>query len=186
MGYPAAIPSAADRYRVESSAAASGALAPVGAARLPWVLVDTPVDHQAPRPVQRGGLRALGLPMLTAAAGAGVLVLLHVRDPHVEGSYGECPVYALFGVYCPGCGGMRAVHNLTDGRVLDSLHSNLLALPLIVAFFWFVADWSVRAWRGQKPRVPAIDRSVMWALFALFAVYAVLRNTPWGTWLTPV
>lgn len=133
-----------------------------------------------------GGWKSLSLPLLTGAAGVGALVLLHVRDPHVENSYGICPTWGLFGVYCPGCGGMRAVHNLTDGRVLDSLHSNLLALPLIVLFFWFVVDWAIRAGRGQGPRLPAIDRAVTLSIFAFIAGYAVLRNTPWGTWLTPV
>ncbi len=137
-------------------------------------------------PEGRGGWKSLSLPLLTGAAGVGALVLLHVRDPHVENSYGICPTWGLFGVYCPGCGGMRAVHNLTDGRVLDSLHSNLLALPLIVLFFWFVVDWAIRARRGQGPRLPAIDRTVTVSIFVFIAAYAVLRNTPWGTWLTPV
>lgn len=161
--------------------------------------VETPVEFQSPEPQSwgsagarssapkgRGGWKSLGLPLLTGAVGVGALVLVHMRDPHIENSYGVCPTWGLFGLYCPGCGGMRAAHNLTDGRILDSLHSNLLALPLIVLFFGFVVDWSIRAWRGQGPRLPAIDRTVTWSIFAFIAGYAVLRNTPWGTWLTPV
>ncbi len=121
-----------------------------------------------------------------AGVGIGVGVLLHLRDPHIEGSYGTCPVYALTGWYCPGCGGMRAVHNLTDGQVIDALHSNLLALPLVLAFAVWVTDWTVRAWRGQKMRLPSISRTAMWSFFAFLAIYTVLRNTPWGTLFTPV
>lgn len=128
----------------------------------------------------------LALPVAAAGAGAGALVLLQVRDPHIEGSYGLCPVYALFGVYCPGCGGMRAVHNLTDGHIIDSLHSNLLALPMLVLFALWVGDWAVRAWRGEGPRLPEISSATMWILLGSIAGYTVLRNTPWGTWLTPV
>ncbi len=134
-------------------------------------------------PARWGGL---ALPLAAAGAGAAALVLLHVRDPHIEGSYGLCPVYALFGVYCPGCGGMRAVHNLTDGHVIDSLHSNLLALPMLVLFALWVADWAVRAWRGAGPRLPGISSATMWMLLGSIAGYTILRNTPWGTWLTPV
>ncbi|WP_040773185.1 DUF2752 domain-containing protein [Nocardia pneumoniae] len=130
--------------------------------------------------------RGAGLPLLVAGVGVGVGVLLHLRDPHVEGSYGTCPVYALTGWYCPGCGGMRAVHNLTDGQILDALHSNLLALPLVLAFAVWVTDWTIQAWRGRPMRLPSISRTTMWIFFGLLAVYTVLRNTPWGTMLTPV
>ncbi|RJO78053.1 DUF2752 domain-containing protein [Nocardia panacis] len=125
-------------------------------------------------------------PLLVAGLGAGALVLLHLRDPHEEGSYGICPVYALTGWYCPGCGGLRAMHNLTEGRLIDSLHSNILALPLVLAFALWVGDWTIRAWRGRTMRLPSIGLSTAWAVPALFVVYSVLRNTPWGTWLTPV
>ncbi|MFC6010116.1 DUF2752 domain-containing protein [Nocardia lasii] len=128
----------------------------------------------------------LAPPLVAAGIGIGALALLHLRDPHVEGSYGLCPSYALLGVYCPGCGGMRAVHNLTDGRVLDSLHSNVLVVPLVLAFAVFVIDWIVRARRGQSWRLPSLPAPVVWSFFGLLAVYTVLRNTPWGSWFTPV
>ncbi|MEU1985782.1 DUF2752 domain-containing protein [Nocardia sp. NPDC019395] len=134
------------------------------------------------------GRRAAGvaLPVAVAGAGAAAVLLLHLRDPHIEGSYGVCPTWGLFGVYCPGCGGMRAVHNLTDGHIIDSLHSNLLALPVLVLFVLWVGDWAIRAWRGEGPRLPGISTTTAWVLIGSLAVYAVLRNTPWGTWLTPV
>ncbi|RBO87323.1 uncharacterized protein DUF2752 [Nocardia puris] len=153
-------------------------------------LVDTAHFATQPSPppqrVRKTGWRALGWPLLAAGAGVGAVALLHFRDPHVEGSYGLCPLYALTGVYCPGCGGMRAVHNLTDGRILDSLQSNLIAIPLLLALALFIGDWGMRAWRGDKPRVPDIPRPLLWILLAFLAVYAVVRNTPWGTWLAPV
>ncbi|WP_405167659.1 DUF2752 domain-containing protein [Nocardia sp. NBC_01499] len=145
-----------------------------------------PAAQQQPAHPTRSGWRGAAVPLLVAGAGIGVGVLLHVRDPHVDGSYGICPVYALTGWWCPGCGGMRAVHNLTDGHVLDSLHSNVLAVPLVLAFVLWVGDWSVRAWRGQRVRLPSINRATTWSFFALLAIYTVLRNTPWGTWFTPV
>ncbi|WP_327148743.1 DUF2752 domain-containing protein [Nocardia sp. NBC_01329] len=132
------------------------------------------------------GWRGVLLPGAAAAAGAAAVLLLHLRDPHVEGAYGLCPVYALFGVYCPGCGGMRAVHNLTEGHIVDSLHSNLLALPVLALYALWVGDWVIRAWRGDGPRLPGINSVTMWTLLGAITVYTVLRNTPWGTWLTPV
>ncbi|WP_084655353.1 DUF2752 domain-containing protein [Nocardia altamirensis] len=150
--------------------------------------------HVAPEPAapsdsanpSRSGLRGMGIPLLVAGVGIGVGVLLHLRDPHVEGSYGICPVYALTGWWCPGCGGMRAINNLTNGNLLDSVQSNVLAVPLVLAFVLWVGDWTLRAWRGERMRLPSINAVTMWTFFALLAVYTVLRNTPWGTWLAPV
>ncbi|PWV67932.1 uncharacterized protein DUF2752 [Nocardia neocaledoniensis] len=146
----------------------------------------TPVMAENPSTETPPVWRRLAPPLITAGLGIGTLALLHFRDPHVEGSYGLCPVYALFGVYCPGCGGMRAMHNLTDGRVLDSLHSNILALPLVIAFAVFVVDWALRARRGERWRLPGLSAVTVWSFVGVLTAYTVLRNTPWGTWLTPV
>ncbi|MFC8044467.1 DUF2752 domain-containing protein [Nocardia sp. NPDC057353] len=125
-------------------------------------------------------------PLAVAGAGIGVAVLLHLRDPHVEGSYGICPVYALTGWYCPGCGGLRGTHLLTEGDVVGSLQSNFLVLPLVLAFVLWVADWTRRAWRGDAVRLPRLEKWMLWAFLGLLTVYTVLRNSPWGGWLAPV
>jgi hypothetical protein len=163
-------------------------LAATAATRLPWLFVDSThlASGPAARPSKPAGWRAKSAPLLAAAAGIGAVALLHFRDPHVDGSYGYCPVYALTGIYCPGCGGMRAVHNLTDGRIIDSLHSNLIAIPLLATFAIFVGMWTVRAWRGQRMTIPQVSRPLLLVLLVVIIIYSVLRNTPWGTWLAPV
>ena len=145
-----------------------------------------PEPAAQPERAGRTGLRAMGWPLVAASVGIGAVVLLHFRDPHIEGSYGICPVYALTGFYCPGCGGMRGVHNLTDGRILDAVHSNLLVLPLFLGFVLWIGDWSLRAWRGERMHLPRGNRITFWLFIAVLTGYTVLRNSPWGTWLTPV
>ncbi|WP_280364045.1 DUF2752 domain-containing protein [Nocardia wallacei] len=136
----------------------------------------------------RPGWRGLGQPALVAAGAAAVVALLHFRDPHVPGSYSICPFYALTGWWCPGCGGLRAVHNLTDGRFLDAVHSNVLLVPLLVGFVLWLGHWAVRNWRGQPGRAfPfSIGRTQLVVILGLFTAFTVFRNTPWGTWLAPV
>jgi hypothetical protein len=130
----------------------------------------------------------LGLPLLPAGAVPAAATMLHFRDPHVPGSYGTCPFYALTGWWCPGCGGLRAMHNLTDGRILDAVHSNILLLPLLLGGALWWGDWTVRRWRGQptRPFPLAVSRTTLVAVLGLLAVYTVVRNTPWGIWLAPV
>ncbi|WP_067703978.1 DUF2752 domain-containing protein [Nocardia jejuensis] len=131
---------------------------------------------------------SLGLPLLTGGVVAGGLALLHLRDPHREGSWGLCPFYELTGYWCPGCGGLRGLHNLTDGRILDAIHSNILLVPLLLGFLVWWGNWILTGWRGQPiPRLPKVlPRSALWITLAFLVVYTVFRNTPWGTWLAPV
>ncbi len=123
-----------------------------------------------------------------AGAAAAAVAVLHFRDPHVPGSYSICPFYAVTGWWCPGCGGLRAMHNLTDGRLLDAVHSNVLLLPLLVGFAVWWGNWALRRWRGQgeRPFPFALGRIQLLVIVAVLTVFTVFRNTPWGTWLAPV
>ncbi|MBB5913377.1 hypothetical protein BJY24_002244 [Nocardia transvalensis] len=143
---------------------------------------------QAPAAGTRPGWRGLGQPLLVAGAAVGAATLLHFRDPHVSGSYSICPFYALTGWWCPGCGGLRAMHNLTDGRLLDAVQSNVLLVPLLIGFVVWWVDWSRRRMRGQAERVLPfrIGRTQLWVILAALTVFTVFRNTPWGHWLAPV
>ena len=136
----------------------------------------------------RSGGRALALPLLVAGSAAAAMTVLHFRDPHDSGSYGYCPFYELTGWWCPGCGGLRGMHNLTEGRLLDAVHGNVLLLPLLVGFVLWWADWAVRRWRGHdvRPFPFAIRRAGVWIVLGGILAFTVVRNTPWGTWLTPV
>lgn len=125
-------------------------------------------------------------PTLLAGAVLGASVLLHLRDPHRSGSWGYCPWLMLTGTYCPGCGGLRAVNDLTDGHLVDAASSNLLfvgTLPLAV-YFW--GRWVTDRWRGVQRHV-STRRALVWSglFLALAVVFSVLRNLPVGAWLAP-
>ena len=70
-------------------------------------------------------------PVLTIGGLAAATLALHLRDPHVSHSWGVCPLYALTGLYCPGCGGLRGVNDLSNGHVGAAASSNLLLVLAI-------------------------------------------------------
>jgi hypothetical protein len=113
------------------------------------------------------------------ASGA-IAWLLWRFPPASSRFYPRCPVYETFHIYCPGCGGTRAVSALLHGRLMDALHSNplvVLLLPLVLAFVavaWFRA---IRDTEFRWPDVPGI-----WVKAALAAAIAfmVIRNFPQG------
>ena len=124
-------------------------------------------------------------PVLVGVAGAGALVLLRLRDPHESGSYGLCPFLAITGLPCPGCGGLRAVNELTHGNIVDALSSNLLAVGLLALLTVAWAAWFVRRARGADDRMLVVrDRTLVLVLVVALA-FGVVRNTPWGAWLAP-
>src|SRR6476646_1023676 len=88
--------------------------------------------HCADKPTRWDRVR---LPVVLAAVLLGLSVLLHFRDPHKSGSWGYCPWFLLTGTYCPGCGGLWAVNDLTHGDVAAAASSNLYfvaSIPVLV------------------------------------------------------
>jgi hypothetical protein len=128
--------------------------------------------------------RMLG-PALTVGGLAAATLALHLRDPHVTHSWGFCPLYALTGVYCPGCGGLRGVNDLTDGHVGAAASSNLLLVLAIPVVVFLLARWIRATWAGSDVAVvPHLPRSVRWGLGLFVVVFWVARNLP-GSWLAP-
>lgn len=129
-------------------------------------------------------------PLMVAGGALAVGVVLRIRDPHVSGAYGLCPIHAVTGLWCPSCGGLRAIHDLTRFDFAGASASNLLIVPLVAvaALTWVV--WVGRSLAPQ-PRVTRRAASVgarWWGagtLAVVVVVFTVLRNTPWGSWLAP-
>ncbi|WP_300676872.1 DUF2752 domain-containing protein [Nocardioides sp.] len=129
----------------------------------------------------------LRAPTLTIAALAAATGALHLRDPHRGGSWGLCPFNALTGLSCPGCGGLRAVNDLSDGHVGAALSSNLLVTVGIPVAVVALLIWVVCAWRDAPfPRLEPRTRQAVWlAIAAVVVVFSVARNLPAGSWLAP-
>ncbi|MBC7353723.1 MAG: DUF2752 domain-containing protein [Thermogutta sp.] len=101
-----------------------------------------------------------------SVAGAGVFLLYHF-DPAKSGLFPPCPFHYLTGMYCPGCGSLRATHALLHAQFLRAVDLNplmVLMLPVVVLLF-LRPNWFKQPWRG-------------WGLLGLITAYWVLRNIP--------
>jgi hypothetical protein len=111
-------------------------------------------------------------------------VVLALRDPHTTGSYGVCPLYALTGLRCPACGGLRATHDLAHGDLAGAWSMNplwVLLVPVVVALW---GRWWVRATRGERGR-PA-PAWAAWVSLGVIVAFGALRNVPaLAPWLAP-
>jgi Protein of unknown function (DUF2752) len=87
-----------------------------------------------------------------------------------------CPIHALTGLWCPGCGSTRAIDSLVHGDLNSALHNNalLIASPLLTLI----------ALQMKK-----LNRKFLVVYLALLIVlvvtFTILRNIP-GSILAPL
>ena len=58
-------------------------------------------------------------------------------NPTTAGFFPVCPLYAMTGIACPGCGLTRGFHALFHGDILAALHFNAL-LPVYAFIFGYI------------------------------------------------
>ncbi len=108
-----------------------------------------------------------------ALAGAtAVGALLAVVDPVSCRLFPRCLLHAVTGLHCPGCGTMRALHELAHGHWLAAIRLNaltVLALPALGAL-WV---------SGRLDRLKPVW---IWTLLVVVVAFGVLRNLPWYPW----
>jgi hypothetical protein len=123
--------------------------------------------------------RALGRAALLGGAAVALLAVLALVDPARPGAYPACPLFALTGLYCPGCGSVRALHRALHGDLAGAWAANkllvLFALPLGAALVNEGWRWAFGRELVDGFRLP---RASVYALVAILVGFAVLRNIP--------
>jgi hypothetical protein len=120
----------------------------------------------------------------TAALLGLFVALVALVDPHTSGRYPTCPFHAVTGLWCPGCGGLRAVHDLTHGHLAVAMHENVLVMLLgpSLVLWWLVAR--VRR-SSDRPVTLVLSARGAIAVAVLMAAFALVRNLPVGAALAP-
>jgi hypothetical protein len=109
--------------------------------------------------------------MLLAALSAAVLL----GRPGHAAWLPPCPLHALTGFFCPGCGSTRALYYLLHGHLFAALGENALAVIL----FPFVVYELIALLTRRLPSLSARLRpSSLWTLLTVVILFAVLRNIP--------
>jgi hypothetical protein len=116
--------------------------------------------------------------LLAWSVGASVVVILFQFNPATHGFYPRCLFHQLTGLNCPGCGGLRAVHQLLHGQLVAALRLNALVVLALPGLLWWLAYFlRLRNHQSAPPRCVA-KRAHFWLLLALLAGFAILRNVP--------
>ena len=113
-----------------------------------------------------------------------ILVLLLVSlyyffNPTVSNFFPKCPFHTITGLYCPGCGSQRAIHDLMHLNIFEAINHNALM------FFAFTFGIGLYLYSKKKfydliyhPKSPLI-------IFGIIFLFGVLRNLDRFHFLAP-
>lgn len=118
------------------------------------------------------GILCLGLMALGGA------VMLFLFDPTRYPFYPVCLFHRLTGWNCPGCGSLRAMHQLLHGHWITALRCNAVLMLSMPCLAFLSLRWLVR-WRAGLPLVFPVVRPSWIAMFlGGLAIFTILRNVP--------
>jgi hypothetical protein len=115
------------------------------------------------------------------ALGAGLaaaMLFLYNFNPAGTSLYPPCPFNTLSGLYCPGCGSLRALHQLSHGHLFAALSLNPLMIISLPFVLYGLLSEAVSAGRGRILPTVFVPRAWIWLLFGVIVIYWVARNIP--------
>lgn len=117
-----------------------------------------------------------GAGILTMTAGAS---LVGYFNPTTAGFFPVCPLYAMTGINCPGCGLTRAFHALLhDGDVFGALHFNALLPIFAFVFAYLFVSLFLTTIRGRGLSWRIFPPQALYGFLIVALVFFVLRNLP--------
>ena len=100
-----------------------------------------------------------------------IIKVMHIDILHII----RCSFHALTGLYCPGCGGTRAVYWLLKGNVAYSLHYHSIVLYGAVLYVWYMLSNTVQYVSRGRITIGMKYRPV----YGKIAVVLLVVNTIW-------
>ena len=119
------------------------------------------------------------------AIGCSALVLF-LFNPARHSFYPFCAFHRATGLLCPGCGSLRALHQLLHGHFAEAVRFNALLVTSLPVAGWFVATFAVRKLKNQ-PATLVISSVWLWWALGVMLVFGILRNLSFApsAWLAP-
>lgn len=114
----------------------------------------------------------------SVAAIAGGSVITAAFDPTTVHFFPVCPLYALTGLACPGCGLTRGFHALFHGDLATAFGFNALfpVWAVIIAYVW--VSLVLYAIRGKGLPMWPTNPAFLWTFMIVLLVFGVVRNIP--------
>jgi hypothetical protein len=144
-------------------------------------LIKISPDNLVARNQKRGTFALITLTIIA------VSILLFRHNPATSGLYPPSPFPLLTGLYCPGCGTLRALHQLLNGHLITAFGLNPLMVISLPFLFGSYLNYGAEAITGKSLWQIFIPAKLIWFLLQVIVAYWVVRNIPFHpfTWLAP-
>ena len=86
-----------------------------------------------------------------------------------------CPFKNFTGLYCPGCGGQRAFHQILHGNFVQAFHSNLLIYLFLPFFLLRISD---ELFETTISKFFLLNNKGTWNFLGFLIIFTILRNLP--------
>lgn len=116
----------------------------------------------------------LQLFLILAAAAAGIAVL-YAFDPSESVFYPRCPFFWVTGLKCPGCGSLRAAHQLLHLHFGEAMRYNAL-MVLFIPLLLFMSLADLFKAKYPEPYLLARNPVLSWAILAAILLWWLFRN----------
>lgn len=113
------------------------------------------------------------LVLLAAVAGA---VILFRFDPARTPFYPPCPFRRLTGCLCPGCGSLRATHQLLHGNLAEAIKLNAFSVLLLVPTLAGIAFEIRRVMGGKGLQLTKVPAALIHTLIVAIVCFWLARN----------
>ena len=107
---------------------------------------------------------------------AAAMAVLFEFNPSTHALYPRCLLYTSTGILCPGCGSLRAFHQLLHGHVLTALRCNALLVTSLPFAAFLCVKFGAR-WLAGGPLPLALFNPLWIKVFiGVMIVFTVVRN----------
>jgi len=130
------------------------------------------------RPASRLRSTVIGACVLGFVCAAMALTLF-AFDPARHSFYPFCVFHRTTGMLCPGCGGLRSMHQLLHGHFAAAFRFNALFIASLPFLGWYGVLWL----KARLAKRPAPRPHFAWTVLALTLVvlFGILRNFPFAS-----
>jgi uncharacterized protein DUF2752 len=110
------------------------------------------------------------------------LLLLQLFDPATSRLFPPCPLHYLTGWYCPGCGSLRALHQLLHGNFEAAWAMNPLTILLLPFLIYGLTSEALSQLRGRGLPQVFLPAPAIRVLCVIIVLFGILRNLPVYPW----
>jgi hypothetical protein len=106
------------------------------------------------------------------------ITLVYTFDPSSTKYFPLCPFKALTGLYCPGCGSLRALNKMLHTDIHAAFNLNPLMVLMLPWFFWQLLRKTILPYRSTSTGFHVLHLNEGWVMFTMIIFYWLFRNIP--------